>query len=165
MRNDFLELLRRLTGAKVRFVVIGGFAATAYGCTLVTEDMDICCDFSTENLMRLQKALECIGPVHRMTPNRKPLELTPDNAVGLKNLYLETDLGVLDCIGSVSGVGDYQQTRKVSRQIETEGIVLNILNIEALIQSKTVLNRPRDQQAVIQLKAILELINKKDKPL
>ena len=105
MNNDLLEILKRLTQADVSFVVIGGFAATIYGCTLVTQDIDICCDFSPANLLRLQKALVGLHPVHRMTPNRKPLNLTEKTAEGIKNLYLDTDLGTLDCISFVEGLG------------------------------------------------------------
>jgi len=160
MNSDFLEILKRLTKADVSFVVIGGFAATVYGCTLVTQDIDICCKFSPENMLRLQKALAGLHPVYRMTLNRKPLELTPDTIEGLKNLYLDTDLGTLDCISFVEGIGDFEQVVKVSRKIETDGLTMNILTIEALIQAKEAMRRPRDKQAVIQLKAIREQINR-----
>jgi hypothetical protein len=98
-----------------------------------------------------------------MTPNRKPLEPTPNAVEGLKNLYLDTDLGTLDCISFVEGIGDFQQVVKVSRKIETDGPTLNVLAIEALIQAKEAMRRPRDQQAVIQLKAIREQINRTGK--
>ncbi|MGD0597367.1 MAG: nucleotidyltransferase [Sedimentisphaerales bacterium] len=163
MKNDFLEILKRLTENDVSFVIIGGFAATVYGCTLVTQDIDICCDFSPANLLQLQKALAGLHPVHRMTPNRKPLELTADNIKGLKNLYLATDLGTLDCIGFVEGIGDFEQVVKVSRKIKTDGLTLNTLTIDALIGAKEAMRRPRDRQAIIQLKAIREQINQNGK--
>jgi hypothetical protein len=163
MKSDFLKILKLLTQHDVSFVIIGGFAATTYGCTLVTQDIDICCDFSPENLLRLQKALTGLHPVYRMTPNRKPLELTPAMLKDLKNLYLDTDLGTLDCIGFVGGIGDFEQVVKVSRKIDTEGLTLNILTIDALIRTKEVMARPRDRQAVIQLKAIREQIDRNSK--
>jgi hypothetical protein len=163
MKSDFLKILELLKRHDVSFVIIGGFAATAYGCTLVTQDIDICCDFSTENLLRLQKALTGLHPVHRMTPNRKPLELTPDMLKGLKNLYLDTDLGTLDCIGFVEGIGDFEHVVKVCRNIDVEGLTLNILTIDALIQTKQAMGRPRDRQALIQLKAIKEQIDRNGK--
>lgn len=156
MNSDLFDILKRLSEGHVSFVIIGGFAATVYGCTILTEDMDICCDFSPENLLRLQNALAGLHPVHRMTPNRKPLELTPNTVTGLKNLYIDTDLGILDCLGYVNGIGDFQHVLKGSRKIEVEGIELNILTIDALIQAKEAMRRPHDQQAVIQLKAIRE---------
>ncbi len=163
MSSDFIKILKRLTQTDVSFVVIGGFAAAAYGCTLVTQDIDLCCDFSPENLMRLQKALNGLHPVHRMTPNRKPLELTLENAAGLKNLYLNTDMGTLDCLSFVEGIGDFGQALKASRKIETDGLTLSILTIDALIRTKEVMWRPRDRQAVIQLKAIREQMDQNNK--
>ena len=39
MRNDFFDLLKRLTDADVDFVIVGGFAGVVYGCTYVTQDI------------------------------------------------------------------------------------------------------------------------------
>ena len=44
--QNLSELSRRLIEAQVEFVLIGGFAAVAHGGTLVTRDVDICCQFS-----------------------------------------------------------------------------------------------------------------------
>ncbi|MBN2513388.1 MAG: hypothetical protein JXB18_10650 [Sedimentisphaerales bacterium] len=157
MNNDFLDLLHRLTQNNVEFVVIGGFAAAMYGATMVTEDIDICCSFSPENLFRLQDALKDLHPVHRMTPNKIPLALTPQNAAEFKNLYLATDLGPLDCLSTVEGIGSYEQVSKASQRFETGDLILSVLSLNALIEAKKALNRPRDQEAVIQLKAIQQL--------
>ena len=106
---DFENLLARLIEHRVEFVLVGGFAATAYGGTLLTQDVDVCLRFSPDNLMRLQEALADLHPVHRMTPQRLPLRLTPETCRDLKNLYLDTDLGQLDCLGTIQGVGDFEQ--------------------------------------------------------
>ncbi len=156
MIGKFLELLTCLTRSEVDFVIIGGFASVAHGCTNVTQDIDICCDFSTVNLMRLQKALTGLNPVHRMTSKKVKLELTEDNCKSLKNLYVDTDLGQLDCLGYVKGVGEYDQAVKVSEKIEIDDIVFNILNIDALLESKKAMNRPHDQQTIIELNALNE---------
>lgn len=162
MSNPFFGLLRRLIQAEVEFVLVGGFAAAVYGCTLVTQDVDICCNFSSDNLLRLKLALEGIHPFHRMTPNRVKLDLTIDNVGQFKNLYLDTDLGPLDCLSTIDGIGDFQKALDASCQIESDGMRLNVLTLNALIKAKESLNRPRDQQAVIQLKTIQQL-TKNDK--
>jgi len=43
-----------------------------------------------------------------------PLELTDDLCDSLKNLYLNTDLGILDCLSTVAGIGDYEQVLQQS---------------------------------------------------
>ena len=154
MTNDFLNLLLQLNNTNVKFVIIGGFAGVVHGCTFVTQDVDICCEFSVDNLLRLQNALSDISPVHRMTPQKIKLELTEDNCGDYKNLYLDTDLGQLDCIGSVKGIGDFCEVVKVSQKIEVEGQRLNVLTIDALIEAKRALDRPHDKEAIIQLEAI-----------
>ncbi|MCF7955006.1 MAG: nucleotidyltransferase [Phycisphaerae bacterium] len=162
MIGKFLELLTYLADSKVDFIIIGGFASAAHGCTTVTQDIDICCDFSPPNLMRLQTALTGLNPVHRMTSKKVMLQLTQENCKSLKNLYLDTDLGQLDCLGHVTGVGDYHQLLRASEKIKIEGKVFNVLNIDALIESKNAINRPRDQQTIVELKALNEKKKRSD---
>jgi len=58
-----LNLLERLARAGVDFVIVGGFAGVVHGCTYLTEDIDICCDFIPANLLALQRALAELHPV------------------------------------------------------------------------------------------------------
>ena len=155
MTQDFLTLLSKLNHCQVRFVIIGGFAGVVYGATAaVTQGFEICCEFTTENLLRLQEALAEFHLVHRMTPGRVKLELTEQNCKDFNNLYLDTDLGQLDCIGYVKGVGDFNSCLQASRVIEVDDEKFNVLTIEALIQAKEAMNRPRDKETIIQLEAI-----------
>ncbi len=41
--QNLTELTRRLVDARVDFVLVGGFAAAAYGVILLTRGVDICC--------------------------------------------------------------------------------------------------------------------------
>ena len=157
MTQDFLSLLFRLNKEDVKFVIIGGFAGVVHGCTFVTQDIDICCESTKENLLRLQNALADIHPVHKMTPERLKLELTRENCKDYKNLYLDTDIGQLDCISFVQGIGDFKKALQSSQVIEVENHKLNVLRIEALIEARKALNRPRDREAIIQLEAIKKI--------
>jgi hypothetical protein len=161
MTSSFFDLLGRLVKAGVDFVIVGGFAGVVHGCTCVTQDIDICCDFSSDNLLRLQKALCNVRPVHRMTSNRLKLELARDNCSQFKNLYLDTDIGRLDCVSFISGVGDFQTVKKKSTLIKAENICLRVLGLDALIESKKAMNRPRDREVILQLEAIKKLKKQK----
>jgi len=161
MTTEFQNLLDRLQQAEVDFVIVGGFAAMMHGSSLMTQDIDVCCDFSPDNLMRLMRALSDIHPVHRMTPNKVVLELTAKNCANLKNLYLDTDQGVLDCLSEVAGVGDFKQVRRVSQELEAGEKLFYVLSLDALIDAKTAINRPQDQLAVNQLKIIRGMKNSK----
>jgi hypothetical protein len=157
--GGFLDLLERLVRAGVDFVIVGGYAGIVHGCTYTTQDVDIACDFSPANLRLLQEAISDLHPVHRMTPGRQPLELTPENAGEFRNLYLDTDLGHLDCLSEIQGIGPYEQVKRASQSIEVEGMQLHVLTIDALIRAKEALHRPRDREALRQLKAIRKLAN------
>jgi len=152
-----LDLLERLADAGVRFVIVGGYAGVVHGCTYTTQDVDICCDFAVANLLVLERALSDLHPVHRMTPKREPLELTVAHAGEFKNLYLDTDIGPLDCLSVIQGIGGYEQVRQASVPIEVEGRRFRVLSMDALIQAKEAMNRPRDQEAVRQLKVLRQL--------
>jgi len=110
--TDLLALLENLQRHNIDFVLVGGFAAVTHGASTLTQDVDVCCDFSIDNLLRLSRALADIHPVHRMTPQKLPLELTPESCKSLKNLYIDTDMGQLDCLSSGMGVGSYDQVRQ-----------------------------------------------------
>jgi len=155
--SEHLNLLRRLAEAGIEFVIVGGYAGIVHGCSYVTQDIDICCLFASAKLLALQQTLADLHPVHRMTPGRKPLELTAENAAQFTNLYLDTDLGRLDCLSVIEGLGDYTEVKRASELIEVEGMHLRVLTLDALIQTKQALNRPRDREAIRQLQAIRQV--------
>ena len=159
---DFENLLGRRIECRVEFVLVGGFAATAYGSTVLTQDVDVCLRFSPDNLMRLQEALTDLHPVHRMTTQRLPLRLTPETYRDLKNLDLDTDWGQLDCLGAIQGVGDFEHVREHSIEVPLAAGVCRILSLDALIQSKEAMGRPRDRESVLQLKAICAHLSRRE---
>jgi hypothetical protein len=155
MKTAFHEIIEKLAKGKIKFILIGGFAGIAHGGTYVTQDVDICLDFSIDNLMALQEILKDIHPVHRMTPKRLILELTAQNCANLNNLYLDTDMGQLDCLGYVKGLGKYKDIESLSEIRDIgNGLKIRILAIDALIKTKKSMNRPKDREALLELEAI-----------
>lgn len=157
MSCDFANLLERLANGGVDFVLVGGFAGIVHGCTYVTQDIDICCDFSVGNLLSLQQAVSDLHPVHRMTPSRAPLQLTPQACEQLKNLYLDTNLGQLDCLSYVDGIGGYEEVKRASELVAAESIQIRVLTLDGLIKAKSAMHRPRDKETIHQLQAIKRL--------
>jgi hypothetical protein len=158
--QNLSELTRRLIKAEVEFVLVGGFAAAAHGVMLVTSDVDICCRFSEGNLKRIQQAFADLHPVHRSRPDL-PLELTSAQCASLKNLYLKTDLGVVDCLGEVLGVGSFDEVLKHSIEVELPIGQCRIISINALIRAKESMNRDHDRITVKHLKEIKRQQNQK----
>jgi hypothetical protein len=151
--QNLSDLTRKLIEAQVEFVLVGGFAAVAHGVTLVTRDVDICCRFSEANLMRIQSAFANLHPVHRSRPDL-PLALTPEQCANLKNLYLKTDWGIVDCLGEVLGVGDFESVLRHSVELELPFGNCRILGLDALIRAKEAMNRDHDRFTARQLREI-----------
>jgi len=151
--QNLSELTPRLVEAQVEFVLIGGFAAVAHGATLVTSDVDICCRFNETNLRRIQTVLGDLHPVHRSRPDL-PLDLTPEQCGGLKNPYLKTDLGAVDCLSEVLGIGNFDAVLKQSIEVELPFGRCRILDIDGLIRAKEAMNRDHDRITVGQLREI-----------
>ena len=161
MQNDE-ALLTRLRDAGLEFVVIGGVCVVYYGAPLATFDLDICCRFGEQNLRRIETAVRDLNPVHRLTANKLPFVLTGHLISELKNLYLQTDLGKLDCLGEVAGVGNYDEVLKRSRVATFSYGEFRFLDLDALIASKEAVGRERDLAALRHLRAIKERLEKQN---
>jgi hypothetical protein len=154
--TELNRLLQRLCDADIDFVVVGGFAAVLHGSTLVTRDLDICALLTSDNVEKLRKSPADLRPTHRMTPQRLSFLSEPELGIEVRNLYLETDLGAVDILSSILGVGDYERVRSASIEIELFGRRCRVISIEALIDAKQALGREKDLLAARELRAILE---------
>ncbi len=152
-------IIGRLVSGGVEFVVVGGYAAVAYGASLMTRDVDVCCPFTPENLGRLVAALAGLHARHRLTPQRLPFDSSGNALIGLRNLYLETDLGILDCLSEVAGVGGFDEVARSSVEVQLPAGKCRVLGLEALISAKQAMGRPHDLITVVQLLAIREQAN------
>lgn len=152
--TDLGGLLTRLIAYDVEFVVVGGFAAVAHGSPLMTMDIDVCCDMADKNIRRLLAALADLNPVHRMTPKHRPFTLESLGGSPVRNLYLDTDWGQLDCLGEVLGLGDFNAVLKESETVDLSGHPCRILTVDALIEAKRAMGRPRDLETIAYLQAI-----------
>jgi hypothetical protein len=150
------QILERLNREQVKYVLVGGLAGVFHGVPLVTRDVDICMPFTEQNLISLEKSLTGLNPVHRQTPKLLPFSVAEDFPRGLKNMYLRTDLGVLDCLGEIKGVGDYETVFSQSIVAELPIGLCRIISLPALIKAKSALDRTQDKLALIHLKKIQE---------
>jgi hypothetical protein len=157
------NLLRRLCDNGVEFVIVGGFAAVSHGVTRVTRDIDLCIPFTRENLVRVRSALEGIHPRHRMIPGRIPLTGDPTELEQFKNLYLETDLGALDLLSEIAGIGDFLRVlERGTVTLPLWGMPCKVLGLEGLIEAKQAMSAPKDRQDLLELKAIRQRLHEID---
>jgi len=155
--TQHLALLTRLIQNEVEFCVIGGIAAIYYGSSLITHDLDVAAPLDELNIPRIIRALDGTHPRFRMHPARPPLPDEPQRLKGFRNLCLATDIGVIDILGEVTGVGDSADVISQSQAVEVEpGLTCRVLRLEALIAAKRAAGRPKDLRAVAELTVILE---------
>lgn len=152
--QDFSRLLQRLADSGLDFVIVGGYAAVSHGSAYVTRDLDICALLTNENVARLRQALADWHPKHRMTPQRLSFLEHPAADLPVKNLYLQTDAGVVDILSSIIGVGEFERLKANAEVLEVEGRKYQVIALEDLICSKETLGRERDLLTAKELRAI-----------
>jgi hypothetical protein len=146
---DLKGLLRALAEHRVDFIIVGGVAATLHGSARVTQDLDVVCARTPENLRRLATAL-------RGAPPGLPFSWDEETLRRGLNFILETDLGNLDVLGEIAGGGDYDDFRPHAIELEAFGLTLRCLDLDTLIRVKQAAGRPRDLEAIAELRVIRE---------
>lgn len=155
--NDFLELLRRLSGAGLEFVVVGGTAAVLHGSSTATYDLDVLMLFNRDNCDRLLQAVSDLHPRLSHTPDKRPLSLSADELAGFRNLYLLTDLGRLDVLGSLPPVEDLQSVLHDAERMDVGGVEVRVISLDTLIRVKEAMGRPKDKLMETELRAIASI--------
>ncbi|MEK7807623.1 MAG: hypothetical protein AAB571_01005 [Chloroflexota bacterium] len=149
----YTELLKLLANANVNMVVVGGVAMVLRASDAYTYDVDICFERTPQNAERLCRAL---------APYCQPIRSAFFDVVNLlttitKGEKFKTDLGDIDLIGEISGLGDYHQLLEYSEPIEVENFVVQVLTLDGLIKAKEAANRPKDQLHLITLRALKKM--------
>ena len=75
---------------------------------------------------------------------------------GLYNMYLRCDLGQLDVLGDLPGVGTYEQLAPRAVRARVRGIACPVLDLDSLIAAKTYAGRKKDKPALDELRRIRE---------
>ena len=158
--QNLQALLKLLVHSPIEFVLIGGFAAVLHGCDRTTRDIDICILSSPEQIRLLQDLLKPYHPSHRQQNSQFSFLDEMQDLSKPQDFHLNTDLGALDVIHHIQGVGDYYDALKNSEEIEIYGAKCRLISLEDLIQSKKLLGRYRDIATLMELEAIRKLKNK-----
>jgi hypothetical protein len=153
---QFETAVRVLCDAEVEFVVIGGLAANLHGSALITLDLDICYARTKANLKRIVAALAPFHPKPRGFPEGLPFiwdEATLRNATVLTLL---TDLGEIDLLAEVAGVGTWDDVKAHSIIVDAFDRKIATLDLPSLIQAKRAAGRAKDLAALPELESLLE---------
>ena len=128
---DFIDFFKALNNAKVRYLLVGGYAVVLHGYHRTTGDPDIWVEQTPKNYQKLLGALREFG--------------IPVDAISEADFLGNTDLDVftfgrapvaIDIMTSVKGI-DFVSAYASSGSIETQGVKIWLLNLNALIDAKT----------------------------
>ena len=148
--------LRLLGEHKVDCVIVGGIAALIHGSLLLTNDVDVCYARDLENLKRLAGALQSVHARLRNAPEGLPFILDAETLKRGLNFTFTTDVGDIDLLGEVRGVGHYDEVLAGSITVELFDYLFAVIDIGKLVIAKRAAGRQKDLIALPELEAIQE---------
>ena len=155
--SKIIEAPLRLLGEyKVDCVIVGGVAAAIHGSSLLTTDLDVCYARDASNLLRLAEALKSVHARLRNAPQGLPFILDDETLKRGLNFTFTTDIGDLDLLGEVRGIGHYETVIADAVSVDLFGYRFAVMNIGKLITAKRAAGRPKDLLALPELEAIQE---------
>ena len=161
MAVDLAQIIPPLVKAKVDFILIGGMAAILHGSARVTFDVDLVYSRTDENIERLVTALAPHCPYLRDAPTKLPFSWDAKTISGGLNFTLTTKLGDVDLFAEVAGGETYSDLLPHSFEVEAFGVRFKCIDLVTLIRIKEAVDRPKDREAVAELRILLEETGKK----
>lgn len=158
--KELPEILKILYDAEFEFVVIGGAAMHLQGSAYVTKDVDFCYARTSQNIKRLAAVLEPYHPLLRGAPAGLPFKFDARTITQGMNFTLSTDLGDLDFLGEVSGLGTYKEVKAAADMQNINGMQIAVLSLVGLIKSKKAAGRPKDLYVLPELEGLEQLKRK-----
>ena len=150
-------ILRQLTENHVEFVVVGGLAMVTHGSATITEDLDVCYARTPQNIARLAAAVAPLNPYLRGAPPGLPFRFDAATIAAGLNFTLTTDLGPVDFLGEIGGIGGYAEVAAQSELHPVYGLPVRVLSLDALITSKKAAARVKDRLHLLELMELKKL--------
>lgn len=154
-RARFADILETLAAHDVEFVVVGMTAGVLHGAPVTTFDLDIVHRRTRENVNRLLGALEALDAIYRH--DARKLRPAESHLIGPGHQLLATDLGDLDCLGTIDENRGYDELLEHTDVMAlSSGRSIRVLSLPALIDAKVRSGRPKDLAALPVLRATFE---------
>jgi predicted nucleotidyltransferase len=141
----------------VKFIVVGGIAATLHGSPMMTVDLDISYERTHDNLKLLAAALVQMNARLRGVDQEVPFLLDAETLKRGSNFTFDTDAGPLDCLGWVDGIGGYEDLARRAVDMSLTGHSVTVASLDDLIVMKKAAGRVKDERDVLHLEAIKEM--------
>jgi hypothetical protein len=158
--TDFAGLIRALADGGVEGILVGGVAATIHGSARLTRDVDVVYSRRTDNLARIVSVLGPFEPYLRGAPHGLPFRWDADTLARGLNFTLTTTLGDIDLFGEIPGGGGFEQLRPHAHPVRIFDRDVLCLDLPTLIRVKRAAGRPRDLEALAELEAIADELDR-----
>lgn len=157
------EILRILDKHEVRYVLIGGLAATLYGSVTPTFDVDITPEMTTANLSRLSAALTELDARIRIEgiPDGLPFSHDATSLMGITTLNVVTKFGPLDLATQPAGVTSFADWDAGAQDLTISGIRVRLAGLADIVRSKEAANRDKDKAQLPLLRSLLERLRRR----
>jgi len=154
---DVEGIIRQLEENRVQYVVIGGLAIISHGSAYITHDVDVCYARTHANIAALAAAFAPIHPYLRGAPPGLPFCFDALTIEAGLNFTLTTDMGDVDVLGEVKGLGGYDQVLAQSVEKVVFGRAVRVLGIDGLIVNKKAVDRVKDRLHLLELEELKKL--------
>jgi predicted nucleotidyltransferase len=161
MAVDLAQVIPPLVEAKIDFILIGGMAAILHGSARVTFDVDVVYSRTRENIERVAAALAPHKPYLREAPPGLPFTWDAKTIRSGLNFTLTTELGDIDLLGEIAGGETYQDLLPHSFDVDAFGVHFKCVDLPTLIRIKEAAGRRKDQEAIAELRVLLEETKRK----
>lgn len=138
MNEDFLDVLRALSGAGARFLVVGAHALAGHGVVRATGDLDIWVDATAENGVCVWQAMRHFGaPLAALGVHEQDFTV-PGTVVqiGLRPRRI-------DLMTSITAV-EFDQAWNTHIEVDIADVTVPLLGRDSLLANKRALGRPQD---------------------
>ncbi|MFN3300934.1 MAG: DUF6036 family nucleotidyltransferase [Sediminibacterium sp.] len=143
--NDFRDFISALNNQTVKYILVGGYSVILHGYPRTTGDMDIWVERTAENYQKIKNAFHEFGmPV---------FDMTLDNFLSHPNwdvFTFGTPPVSIDLMVQVEGL-DFALAYEKSIYFEDDGLSIRTVHKTDLIQTKQIVNRPKDQDDLLNL--------------
>jgi len=136
LNPDFADLLRALSGADARYLIVGGYALGPHGVLRTTGDLDVWVEATLENAARVHAALAAFGaPLRDLS--------VQDLATPAIGFQMGVPPRRIDILTSVSGV-EFGAAWPRRITVTVGGLSIPVIGREDLIANKRASGRPKD---------------------
>lgn len=161
---DVERILDTLERHHVKYLVLGGTAANAYGAQRITKDFDCLPERSLDNLVRLAGAMRELNARLRVAgltdaeAQRLPVHVDAHQLRQMELSTWRTDAGDFDVLADLPDrrgrhLG-YEDLTARAVTIDLAGLPVQVAALDDVIASKEWADRPKDHQALPELRQL-----------